>query len=247
MDDLEFRRQAYTDPECKDSDFIEHKNKSADNNNFVEDLQLLDESLKQAMTLQPPEDLAERIKLNQTLRHHQVMRKRTFFWSMAASVLIVFTVFFTLQPVNLSKNSISKSNLSENNLSENNLEQQVLSHIYHEIDHLYEKQDRSLNQVNVMLAEFGSHLNSSIGSINYLGSCDIAKKKGVHMVVEGSIGPITVMMLPDSPVTSQQLINDKRFKGLIMPAGKGSMAVLGEKGESLKLLQEKLIENIRWI
>jgi len=232
MDDLEFRRQAYTDPECKDSGFLEHKNKSADNVNFVEDLQLLDESLKQAMNLKPPEDLAERIKLNQTLRHHQVMRKRTLYGSMAASVLIVVAVFFSLQPVNQHKS---------------NLDQQVLSHIYHEIDHLYEQQDRSLKQVNILLSEFGSHLNRSIGSINYLGSCEIANKKGVHMVVEGTVGPITVMMLPDSPVNSQHLISDKRFNGLIMPAGKGSMAVVGEKGESLKLLQEKLIENIRWI
>lgn len=232
MDDLAFRRQAYTDPACKDSAFIEQKNKSDENVNFVEDLQLLDGYLKQAMHIQPPEDLAERIKLRQALHQHQDMRKRTLFWSIAASVLIVFAVFFNLQPLNMHKS---------------NLEQQVLSHIYHEIDHLYEQQNRSLEQVNTLLSEFGSHLNASIGSVNYLGSCEIARGRGVHMVVEGSTGPITVMMLPDLPVDSRHLINDKRFKGLIMPAGKGSVAVVGEKGESLELLQEKLIENMRWI
>ena len=223
MDDLAFRRQAYTDPACKDSAFIEQKNKSVENVNFVEDLQLLDGDLKQAMHIQPPEDLLERIKLRQALHHHQDMRKGALFWSMAASVLIVFAVFFTLQPLNMHKS---------------NLEQQVLSHIYHEIDHLYEQQNRSLEQVNTLLSEFGRHLNASIGSVNYLGSCEIAERRGVHMVVEGSAGPITVIMLPDLPVDSKRLINDKRFQGLIMPAGKGSVAVVGEKGESLELLQE---------
>jgi len=232
MDDLEFRRQAYTDPECKDLSFIKQKNKSVENKNYVEDLQLLDENLKHAMNIQPPEDLAERIKLKQTLLHHQDTRKRTVLWSMAASVLIVFAVFITLQPVNMHKS---------------NLEQQLLSHIYHEIDHLYEQQNRSLKQVNTLLSGFGSQLNSSIGSISYLGSCEIAERRGVHMVVEGNVGPITVIMLPDLPVNSQHMISDKRFKGLIMPAGKGSMAVVGEKGEPLELLQEKLLENIHWI
>lgn len=57
------------------------------------------------------------------------------------------------------------------------------------------------------------------------------------MVVEGDVGPVTVMMLPASPVRVQYLINDGRFNGLVMPAGEGSVAVVGEKGESLQLLK----------
>ena len=55
------------------------------------------------------------------------------------------------------------------------------------------------------------------------------------------------MVLPDISVSDKQIISDKRFRGLIVPKGKGSIAIVGEKSESLLLLQEKLVAHMRWI
>ena len=67
MDDLEFRRRAYAEPNSEDEDFLQKKNESADNARFVDELKLFDEKINDALHVDPPEGLAERIKLNQTL------------------------------------------------------------------------------------------------------------------------------------------------------------------------------------
>ena len=234
MDDLEFRRRAYAEPDCQDKEFIEYKNKSIENTQFIDELIQLDESLKTALQINPSEDLLQRIKLKQTLDFHSSSRKRYRYMSMVASVFMVFTLLFVYQP-------------DTHDRSELNLTESVLQHIYDELDHLHEKQNKSLSQVNTLLSRFGGNISELVGNVNYLGSCDIANKSGVHMVVQGEVGPITVMILPNISVSGKQEIFDKRFKGLIMPKGKGSIAIVGEKTESLILMKEKLVNHMRWI
>ncbi|VAW57841.1 hypothetical protein MNBD_GAMMA11-1378 [hydrothermal vent metagenome] len=193
MDDLEFRRRAYAEPDSQDEDFLAYKNQTLENTRLIEELHSQDKSLKQAMQIAPPPDLAERIKLNQALGRHQTLRKRLQVSTFAASVLLVLGLVFSVMP----PTSMS--------------------------------------------------LQQQIGQVNYLGSCDIASKKGVHMVVQGDIGPITVFMLPGVSVDSQQLIKDERFHGMITPGSGGSVVVVGEKGESLRVLQDKLNQYLVWI
>ena len=234
MDDLEFRRRAYAEPDCQDKDFIDYKNKSIENTHFVDELNLLDETLKSAIQIKPPEDLLERVKLKQALELHQLNRQRYRYFSLAASVVLVLIMTYIYQPeVGIKPHET--------------LTASILEHIYHELDHLQEQQNKSLAQVNTLLSDIGVNMSVLVGDVNYLGSCDIANKKGVHMVVQGSIGPITVMVLPDISVSDKQIISDKRFRGLIVPKGKGSIAIVGEKSESLLLLQEKLVAHMRWI
>jgi len=234
MDDLEFRRRAYAEPDCQDKDFIAFKNSSLENSRFVDELKLLDDKLKQGLHIKAPEDLIENIKLQQTLASHQSSRKKMRLWSMAASVFLVLSVTFNYLT--------NTDNISNQVLSDN-----VMEHIYHELDHLYEKQNKSLAQVNQLLAEFGGNITQVSGQVNYLGSCDIAHTKGVHMVVQGEVGPITVMLLPGVPVDSQHEIKDKRFKGIIVPGKKGSIAIVGEKSESLQALKDELALQFHWI
>lgn len=234
MDDLEFRRRAYAEPDCKDKEFIEYKNKSIENRHFIDELNQLDESLKTAMQVNPPEDLLQRIKLKQTLDYHRSSQKRYRYWSMVASVFLVIALLFVYQP-------------GTHEHSESNLTASVLHHIYNELDHLQEQQNKSLSQVNTLLSRFGGNMSELVGNVNYLGSCDIANDAGVHMVVQGEVGPITVMFLPNISVSDKQEIFDKRFKGLIVPKGKGSIAIVGEKTESLIQMKEKLVNHMRWI
>lgn len=231
MDDLEFRRRAYADPGCRDDDFLEKKNASEENIQFVNDLLVFDQEIKKSMNIQAPKGLAERIILNQTLGQHvQLKQRMRLAFSLAASILIVFSLSFTFLPV---------SNIS--------LDQKVLAHIYEELDHLDEYQNNDIHRVNDLLASFGGTVNQEIGRINYLGGCNIANKKGVHMVLAGEKGPVTVMMLPDIKIENTQSISDGRFNGSIIPAAKGSMVVVGEKGESLEELKYKLKNNISWV
>lgn len=229
MDDLEFRRRAYADPNCQDKDFLVKKKESKENTELVNHLHELDQQIKQAVNIDPPQGLAERLILNQTLDQHSQNKHRTrAALSIAASMLLVFGLVLTmLQP-----------------WSSNDLEQQVLTHVYDELDHLIEKQHKDISHVNYILSSYGVELKQDIGQINYLGSCNIANKEGVHIVLSGQMGAVTVMMLPHINIDMQQTISDGRFQGTIVPTAKGSMAILGEKGESLDQVEKKFINNL---
>ena len=232
MDDLEFRRRAYADPDNQDSDFVDKINQSNDNIELINQLHVLDRKIKQAMHIDPPPGLADRLLLNQTLEHHTHTRYRTRAGlSLMASVLVVFgLVFLWLQP-----------------WSGINLEHQVLTHVYDELDHLVEKQNKNIRDINQVLSSYGVELKHDIGQVNYLGRCNIANKEAVHIVLAGQKGAVTVMMLPDTNIDSQQAVSDGRFEGMIIPVRKGSMAILGEKGESLDQLETTIKNNLSWM
>jgi len=232
MDDLEFRRRVYADPKSQAADLLDKENESQDNRLFVEDLQQFDEKIKQAMSVEPPEGLAQRIILNQALNNHtQSKLHRRYMLSMAASFLLVLGLFsYILQPV-----------------SGIDLEREVFAHVYEELNHLNEQQGKDTSQFNEALKKHGGKFLGDFGKINYLGSCNIVNKKGVHLILAGSQGAVTVMMLPEIKVSVEQVISDDRFHGSIIPTGKGSIAVVGEKGESLKEIKQVLENNFDWV
>lgn len=231
MDDLEFRRRAYAEPNNKDETFLEKKNSSEENTQFVDELQHFDKKITDAMNIQPPEGLAERIMLSQKLdQHNQQKHRIKYGLSIAASVLLIFGLLFSfILPTQLS------------------VDQEVLAHIYEELNHLDDHQNKNIIQVNNLLADYGAEIKQDIGKVNYLGSCDIANKKGIHIVLQGETGPVTVMMMPKIDVANTSTFSDNRFKGTIIQTAKGSMAIVGEKNESLDNIKQILQTNLSWV
>ena len=231
MDDLEFRRRAYAEPDSEDKEFLEKKNESADNARFVEELKMLDQHIADAMQVEPPEGLAERIKLNQQLGEHtQTKKQYRFMMSIAASVLIVMSVVFTF---------LSPSTGED-------LTKEVLAHIYDELDHLDVHQHEAIDSANLVLASHGGKFNHPIGELRYVGGCDIDKKPGLHMVLEGEKGPVTVMMMPQSKIEKAIQIADGRFQGSIEPTMKGSYAIVAEKGEKIEREKRVVNSSLSW-
>lgn len=227
MDDLKFRRRAYADPDCQDEDFIEYKNASEENRLFVDDLQNMNESLTQALQVTPPAELKQRISLSQSFTEHQQNRRKWQFISIAASLFLTFAIVFHFSTDGPSLKSM-------------NLAEEYLQHVYHELNHLHEQQMVDLHTLNQALAGVGISLSEEIGQVNYLGSCEIARNPGVHIVLQGERGPVTIMLVPGAAMSGQRLIREQRFDGVIVPAAGGSMAIIGEKGEPLMPLKSRL-------
>lgn len=66
MDDLEFRRRILSDPKQKDEEILQALAASDANSKFVDDVLDLDAKIKQAMNVDVPEDLADKILFSQT-------------------------------------------------------------------------------------------------------------------------------------------------------------------------------------
>lgn len=234
MDDLEFRRHAHINPHSHDDEFIAYKDQCDECHKLVDELTQLDMELKNALNVDVPDDFAARIQLNQAYKQHTVQHKQRRHWAWVASVVLFIGFLFTYDLI-----FVQAPNKA--------LGDRVLSHVYHELDHLHEHKQQTLAQVNTLLADFGLNLNQLFGPINYLGSCNIADVSGIHMVMRGKTGPVTVLMLPGKNVAEEYTFKDNRFNGIIMPIANGSVAVVGEKGESFESLKQKLSQYLNLI
>ena len=90
MDDLQYRRRIYADPKCQDEDMLAAQQADPAKKEFAQELNQLDEKLKQAMKVPVPDGLCEKLILRQTLAsHQQKKRKSRVHLALAASVAII--------------------------------------------------------------------------------------------------------------------------------------------------------------
>ncbi|BDY06139.1 DUF3379 family protein [Ferrimonas sp. YFM] len=229
MDELEFRRRAYADPQDQDKAFLDALNEEEGRQSFVDELQGLDERLNSAMKIAPPEDLANRILLQQNLNQFQQQRKRQrFHLAAAASVAFVIGLSLTLirQPATLGDHA--------------------LAHVAHEAgfaDRVDEKV--SLAALNTKLASFGGKMDDPQGHIYYANYCDFDGVRSLHMVMDTPQGKMTVFFVPkeQNKEMSPAFSNDK-YEGAAFDMGPFQVAVVGGKNQQLapavKLLKNKV-------
>ena len=129
---------------------------------------------------------------------------------------------------------------------EADLSRQLLTHVYDELHHLDDDFNYSIDRTNLVLASHGARLSKDIGRVKYVGECDLDRQQGVHMVLQGAHGPVTVMMMPQRKVEQHVQISDQRFHGSIEPMARGSVAIIAEKGEPIDDLRHALADSIEW-
>ncbi|USD36686.1 DUF3379 family protein [Ferrimonas sp. SCSIO 43195] len=218
MDELEFRRQAYADPNNQEQDFIDAISQEAPRQSFVDELQQMDDHLAAAMKVAPPEDLANRILLQQNLNQFQRQKKQQrFHLAAAASVAFVIglSLTFIRQPVSLGDHA--------------------LAHVAHEAG-FADKVDEavSLQALNTKLASFGGKMEQMPGHIYYANYCDFDGVRSLHMVMDTPDGKMTVFFVPkeQNKSMSPEFGNDK-YTGEAFEMGRFQIAVVGGKQQHI--------------
>ena len=120
MDDLQFRRAIYADPNNQDAEVTLAQQKDASKKQFAQEMNQLDEKIKQALQVPVPDHLCDKLILRQTLANHQVQKRKTrVYLALAASVAIVAALLV---------------NFMQFSSAYNNLGDYALAHVYHEQD-----------------------------------------------------------------------------------------------------------------
>lgn len=144
MDELKFRRQAYEDPHNQDPEFLEQMRAKPEHQALVSELKRFDAKLNQALKVEVPEDLADKLILRQQLQQHHKQRRQTgFLVAMAASIAFIVGISFSLLrlgPVDLAEHA--------------------LAHVYHEGVALQVDQNVNFSQVNAQLASMKNLQNA---------------------------------------------------------------------------------------
>jgi hypothetical protein len=67
-----------------------------------------------------------------------------------------------------------------------------------------------------------------------------------HLVVQTDGGPVTVMVLRNETLDAPVSFNEDGYSGRIVPAGPGSIAVIGSGETDLEQVAERVTAAVKW-
>lgn len=124
---------------------------------------------------------------------------------------------------------------------------QLLDHMRHEPYALVVSEQAVASDKLVRVTHAAdSQVDEQLGLVSYASSCEINGQTIPHLVVQGKAGPVTILILPNESVDGPITLDDDDFHGAILPVGgRGSVAIIGRKGESIDDIRERVRDSIR--
>ena len=233
MDELEFRRRIYADPDTTDPAVLKAAENDPEKRTFRDQMRRMNNELKQAAKMPVPDDLAHKLIWQQATNDFvQQRKKHRWYTALAASVAlmvgIISTLWFVQRPANI--------------------ETQALAHVVHmekELPHSAVAVD--IAQINAKLASFGGHLASSIGDVEVVNFCHLETIRSLHLILNTDQGKISVFVIPqDKAGDLPNRFGNSQFEGTGFGLQKASVLVVGAKGANLLPLTEKVKKSIQF-
>ncbi|WP_407331035.1 DUF3379 family protein [Enterovibrio sp. 27052020O] len=232
MDELEFRRRLLADPQDNDPELSAAKLSSPANQKLASELDNLDALIDQALRVDVPDDLVDKVLFKQSSHVIREKRKPKFHLAIAASIAFVFGVM--LGQFNWQAFPISPI--------QQNLGQIALQHYYDEGPFaLQANEGASIQQVNAKLSPLGKSFSGSLpGTVSYLNHCSFDNKHAVHMVLKAENGQdFTVFVVPQQ-TPNMEKYTDGNMEAISLPVNSSSVIVVGKEGADILPLAEQL-------
>lgn len=236
MNCIEFHQKLMEDPGSSEAAFLEHAASCSSCFREYEQALAFEIKLLKAVHVPTPEDLESRIVLAQARRQERSPWRKDSLWlAAAAGLLLTLGSMLWIRPQGILTGSEPEV-----------LSAMVLDHIHGETEHLTEHGVVSEREVQVLLAEFGAKATGILGEVRFAGRCHMHNQDGVHLVLAGVTGPVTVLIMPGEGSVAVETIDSSGFTGVVIPTGYGSLAVVGEKGEFLEPVLNRMQERLLW-
>ncbi|MBL4573281.1 MAG: DUF3379 family protein [Gammaproteobacteria bacterium] len=263
MDELEFQKRVSANPRDLDDEVLAAVRANPDFQKIVDKALAFEDSLVSLIEApEAPEGLLAQllsIPGNDELESEKVpqahsnvspirAKKQSYFqyYSVAASLILAVGIVFSL---NFNGGPSSADIVFGNEL---------LAHLHHDIEEIdditngetYEILD--LDEINFSMANAGTRLVSYDGTqgfdVRSAKPCEILPAyQSAHLVLKGSYGAVSVIVINNSPVDVKFSIRDERFNGIVVPMEQGNMILVGEKNEDLNQYASMFSENVEWV
>ncbi len=235
MDDLQFRRSIYADPNAIDSDIESAKNVDPAKQKFAQEIEQLDKKIFNALNVEVPDDLSEKLILRQSLASHQQQKKSNRIkLALAASVALA---------IGLTVNQLQFSHAYDS------LGDYAIAHAKYESQYFTNNDEATvtLAALNKKMASFNGEFSAELGELIMAEFCRFDGMKSLHLVYRGQSTPVNVFIVPDSDhLTFTKHFEDKQLKGVVNEFKHSNIIVVGDKKEPLKLWQDKITSNVTW-
>ena len=64
--------------------------------------------------------------------------------------------------------------------------------------------------------------------------------------MQGQYGQVTILLMPDEHVAEAMPIDGEYLKGVILPVGRGSIAIVGDRDEPLESIKKNVVNSVVW-
>jgi hypothetical protein len=128
------------------------------------------------------------------------------------------------------------------------LAQDLVAHLAHEPEALVPT-DLPVDPARAgeVLARGGIRLRPEAVTVTYANSCEFRGRLVPHLVVRTGAGPVTVMVLRDERPARPVDFREQGYAGRIVPAGPGSIAVIGVAGTDLESITAAVLAAVEWL
>ncbi|WP_448563891.1 DUF3379 family protein [Thalassotalea ganghwensis] len=235
MDDLQFRRSIYADPNNQDKELLAAMSADPKKQRFTQELQQLDRDITDALEVPVPEGLKEKLLLKQSLESHQQhKRKSRVYMAMAASVVMALGVTFNTMHYSHAYNSVADY---------------AIAHTNHEAQHFLNSDENrvSLVSLNQKMASFNGHFSENPGELIAANFCRFDGMESLHLVFKGKSSPVNIYIVPNAAHLSfKAYFTDQQLQGMVKNYNQSNVIVVGDKEEPIEHWQQKLNQQLRW-
>jgi hypothetical protein len=228
MECLEFRRAAGADPGHLSAEAAAHRDVCPECAGFLQQTLVLDARILAALRVPVPVRGAVAVTPN-VVAFPRIERRR---WMALAASIAGGVMIGSLLWVSAPRVSLAED---------------VVRHMAHEPGAMVmSSAPEDASKVERVMERGGIRLRSDAGMVSYAQTCRFRGEKVPHLVVQTEVGPVTVMVLRNEKVTAPVKFAEQGYVGTILPAGPGSVAVIGPTGADLSQVAERVAAAVVW-
>lgn len=231
MNCIEFRHICLVEPESQDNDYRRHQQNCRRCAEYVASVIRGDKHVEQALRIDVPDNLASRIILRQSIVSGRVQQSRVRrVYALAASVLLAI--------------GLAGGWLIMNDVPE--VDRAVAARISAVPAAGVVKDRISDAELVRVIRTVGGELSGEIGNVYYASIYYVRDHQCGQLVVQGAVGPVTILLMPGVYIEGARDLQSKKFKGIVVPTTNGSMAIVGEPGEPLHEVEQRMRSAVTW-
>jgi hypothetical protein len=237
-----YRQQCTLDPSALEQDFLSHKQGCSACAAFTEDMMRFEQTLVEAIKVEIPDGLTERILQRQSNTSTGLLVKLSNLvklmlppqtsWhlrpiiALATSLLLLIGLFLWWQADTIF------------------LKREIITYV--------ESIQPALNgevppaELRGMFQAIGAKLTGDIGQVNFCKLLTLRDHSSAHIVLTGTKGPINVLFIRDSKMRGPQNLSHGTLNGLILSTAWGNIAIIGAPEEPLGKVVERINEGVDW-
>jgi hypothetical protein len=222
MNCLEFRRELLITPQSGDADFVRHARDCARCAEAQQRALAFEASLKSALAVPAPAQLAEAILLKQATeqqRARQRLHRGGALLALAAGVVFAFGIGMSLQAQPLAQVSVD--------------------HLEREAFVLSMTKPVPEASIRKAFANLGVHVGELPADISFVACCPVGRYSSVHLLMPQANGSVTVLYLTDDQHESRKDFVREGWLGRSVPLAHGTLVLLGHDASQFDQIENQ--------